>query len=221
MSNLPARQQTGDSLPVPHDGWGDEAASANERLLKGTLLKCVDGNWSSSKEGASLKGGLQFVPTGTVAAWVRWWEGKPDQHVFRNERGFLPARESLGDLDEGEWEVGPGGDVQDSWRNTRYVHLVQIKPPTAETYTFVTSTWGGRAAIEDLAGQIAIMRESHPFAVPIIELDSTTMKTQFGRKMRPAFKVVGWRGNDTPQEQGPCQIEQQQKHDDINDSIPF
>jgi hypothetical protein len=111
------------------DGWDDEAASANERMLKGTLLKCVDGNWSLSKEGTPVKDGLQFVPTGTVAAWVRWSEGKPVQHVFRNERGFLPARESLGDLDEGEWEVGPDGDVQDRWRNTRYVLSYKSRRP--------------------------------------------------------------------------------------------
>jgi hypothetical protein len=96
---------------------------------------------------------------------------------------------------EDEWETGPGGEPKDPWANTRLVYLVD--PDTAEAYTFSTSSWGGRAAVIELGDQIARMRTTYPDAAPIVELRAVEMPTRFGRKSKPALKVVGWKNANT------------------------
>jgi len=39
------------------DGWSDVAAEANERVLRGTLLKFADSNWTRGKETEPVKRG--------------------------------------------------------------------------------------------------------------------------------------------------------------------
>lgn len=93
-----------------------------------------------------------------------------------------------------------------------------VDPLTAEAYTFSTSAFGGRAAVNDLADQIQRMRFAQPGAVPVVELRAAPMLTRFGRKSRPWFKVIEWRrggphdGNGAPFPQSggtPPQLEQQ------------
>ena len=113
----------------------------------------------------------------------------------------------------------------DPWRDTRYLRL--IDPRTGQDYTFVTDTYGGRKAVGELKSQISNVRFAYPGAVPLVQLGSTMMKTSFGLKPRPEFKVVGWRnkGNapvqlthgpqDKPPEQHLSEIEPP-----FNDQIP-
>src|SRR5262249_35672947 len=126
----------------------------------------------------------------TAAGWVKWVNGKPAEYRMRQPGRRLPDREELGDLDEAEWEAGPDGEPRDPWQSTRFVYLVDRL--TAEAYTFSTSSYGGRAAVNDLANQIQRMRFAHPGAVPVVELRATPMLTRFGRKSRPWFKVIDW-----------------------------
>ena len=76
-------------------------------------------------------------------------------------------------------------------RTLRLVYLVD--PDTAEAYTYSTSSWGGRAAVIELGDQIARMRTTYPDAAPIVELRAVEMPNRFGRKSKPALKVVGWK----------------------------
>src|SRR5262249_36027412 len=116
----------------------------------------------------------------------------------------LLDREELSHTDQDEWEEGPSGEPQDPWRNTRLVYL--IDPQTAEAFTFSTSSWGRRGAVTDLGDQISRMRTVHPDAVPIVELRAVEMPTRYGRKSKPAFKVVGWR---TASGEQPAPVERQ------------
>jgi hypothetical protein len=60
----------------------------------------------------------------------------------------LPERDELGDLNKTEWELDPDDQPKDPWQNTRFVYLVD--PISAEAYTFVTASWGGRQAVNVL-----------------------------------------------------------------------
>jgi hypothetical protein len=190
------------SAPASNDGWGDAAVEANERVIKGTLLKHGDGRWTKGKEGTPVEDRTRLVALSTTAAWVNWKGGKPVEYRMREPGRRLPDREELRDLDEADWEAGPDGEPRDPWQSTRFVHLVD--PMTAEPFTFSTSSFGGRAAVSDLADQIQRMRYARPDAVPVVELHTAPMLTRFGRKSKPWFKVVDWRcggshdGNGTP-----------------------
>ena len=65
------------ALANTEDGWGDAAAEANERVIKGTLLKFSDWNWSKGKEGTAVENGTTLVALDSAAGWVRWQDGKP------------------------------------------------------------------------------------------------------------------------------------------------
>jgi hypothetical protein len=186
------------------DGWKDAAAESAENVIKGTLLKFSDWRWTAGKEGTEIKEETQLVALDTAAAWVKWKDNRPVEYRMRVPGKRLPEREELADTDEEQWEAGPDGKPRDPWQNTRFVYLVD--PLTAEAFTFSTASWGGRHAVSDLADQIGRVRFARPGAVPVVELHAAPMLTKFGKKSKPQFKVVDWRGGGKV-EDAPKQIE--------------
>jgi hypothetical protein len=189
-------QQQPAAVPA-NDGWGDAAAEASERMIRGTLLKFADWRWTTGKEATPVADGTKLVALATVAMWVRWEDKKPAEYRMREPGRRLPDREELGHTDESQWDKDLSGEPQDPWRNTRLVYLVN--PSTAAAVTFSTSSWGGRGAVVDLGDQIARMRSVHADAVPIVELRAAEMPTKYGRKSRPVFKIVEWKTADAEQ----------------------
>ena len=180
-----------ESTSVPSDGWNDTAAEAESRVIRGSLLKFVEGRWSVGKENEAVKDGRQLVAVATAAAWVRWQGGKPVEYRLREPGVPLPEREVLGDCDRAGWEIGPDGQQRDPWQITHFVYL--IDPQTAEAFTFSTSSWGGRDCVINLADQTMRMRSKHPNAVPLVELGAAPMRTKHGWKSKPVVRVVGWK----------------------------
>jgi hypothetical protein len=138
---------------------------------------------------------MRLVARATEAAWVRWRDGKRVEYRVR-EAGRLPNREELGHTDTGEWEFDSAGSLYDPWRHTSYLYLVDLKS-AAEAFTFVTSSVGGRSAIDDLVAQILVVqRITEHSPKPIVELRATEILTCDGRRSKPVFKIVGWRFGD-------------------------
>jgi hypothetical protein len=189
------------------DGFAAAAADADRKLLKGELLKFVDGLWTLG--GAPVSAGTRYIPERVFAVWVRWEDGKPVEYVWPRPSGALPHRDTLSHNEQADWPAGIDGDPSDPWRNTRYFWLVN--PTTAESFTYTNSTIGTRRAYEDLGRAVATMRKVHPKAVPIVELSATPMKTKRGVKQRPHLAIVGWKGVS-----GPPRIE-----NDRDDEIRF
>jgi hypothetical protein len=173
------------------DGWGDTAIEAAQRVLRGTLLRFSDWNWTRGKEQEPVAKGTQLVVTGTAAAWVKWQGGKPVETLLRQPGTKMPEREDLDCIDQIEWEKDAAGKFKDPWANTRFVYL--IDPTTAEAYTFSTSSWGGREAVINLGDSVARMRSAHPDAVPVVALEAAPMQTRYGRKSKPVLKITGWK----------------------------
>jgi hypothetical protein len=218
-TNLPtvAQQQ----LPaISDDGWDDTAAEMDSQFLRGTLLKFADWRWSKGKDGDEVEKGTQFVAIGITAAWVKWVDGKPAQHIKREPGRVLPDREELGDLDASLWQPGPDGKPRDPWQNTRYVYL--LDPISMEVLTFSTSSFGGRAAAINLADQIKRMRGlGCASALPVVELGADKMPTKFGMKSKPLFKIVKWYGGGNENGGGPKEIAPPSLKEEMNDDIPF
>ena len=211
-------------LPVTNDGWNDAAKEAAERPINGTLLKFADWRWTAGKEATAVPDSTRLIAMATIALWTRWEDGKPVEYRIREAGHRLPERDELGYDDQSEWEIGPGGEPQDPWRNTRLVYLVH--PRTAEAFTFSTSSWGGRGAVADLGDQIARMRNVHPDAVPIVELRAAEMPTKYGRKSKPVFKIVGWKTADgearvAEREISPREAKRLVDESEMNDDIPY
>jgi hypothetical protein len=226
MSDNHSLMQQQPAAAPANDGWGDAAAEASERMIRGTLLKFADWRWTTGKEATPVADGTKLVALATVAMWVRWESGKPAEYRMRESGRRLPDREELGHNDESQWDKDLSGEPQDPWRNTRLVYLVD--PNTAAAFTFSTSSWGGRGAVSDLGDQIARMRSVHADAVPIVELRSAEMPTKYGRKSKPMFKIVEWKTADAEQ---PAPVERQitmqkakqevARINDMDDEVPF
>jgi hypothetical protein len=173
---------------LPADGWADAINTTSP--LKGTIVRCNDGQWLRGKETTPING-TQWLALRTRDCWARWKDSRPERYLFREAGRMLPERDELGDLDHAAWEPGPSGEKRDPWQMTKFLYLAN--ETTAELLTFSTSTFGGRGAIGDLADQIGLMRGAHPRAVPSVELANRPVQTRYGRKTWPHLKVVGWR----------------------------
>ena len=170
------------------------AEKAGNSMIFGKMLKfTIDGKYKVDKAD-NLPDNTTLVAIDVTTAWVKWQHGKPLEHRITQPGQLHSDRADLPDQDEATWERGLDGAPADPWRDTRYLRL--IDPRTGQDYTFVSDTYGGRKAVGDLKSQIANVRFAYPGAVPVVQLASTMMKTAFGPKPRPEFKVIGWRNKN-------------------------
>ena len=153
----------------------------------------IDGKYKVDKTD-NLPDNTTLVAVDVNTGWVKWQDSKPIEHRITQPGHLHPDRDDLPDRDKTTWQPGLNGEPADPWRDTRYLRL--IDPRTGQDYTFVSDTYGGRKAVGDLKSQIGNVRFAYPGAVPVVQLGSTKMKTSFGLKPRPEFKVVGWRDNN-------------------------
>ena len=94
-------------------------------MIRGQLLKFADRRWTTGTEATQVADGTTLVAVGTVAAWVRWEDGKPVEQLVRRPGERLPERDQLSHTNEREWPNGPGNEPQDPWQNTRLVYLLR------------------------------------------------------------------------------------------------
>ncbi|MCQ4188853.1 hypothetical protein [Methylocystis suflitae] len=213
--------------PTPFDapdGWG--GVPQRDGQTYGDFLKFVNGEYRS---GEAVMNGREFIPVHVTVCWVRWLDGRPAETLVTKPGERHPERVELGHDDESEWELGLDGRPSDPWRDTRLVQL--IDPKTAQAFTFTTSSWGGRDAVEELSRAIAFVRSAgHPGALPLIRLDVGRMRTRFGPKPKPVLSVLDWRydrraealaAQNAPPEQIEAQAEKPSLGEELNDSIPW
>src|SRR5215471_5854562 len=94
------------ALANTDDGFSDAAVDANSKVLRGTLVTFSDGRWYRGKEKIEIKEGARYAAVGTAHFWQKWLAKQPVETVMRETGKPLPERETLGDMDEAEWEAG-------------------------------------------------------------------------------------------------------------------
>jgi hypothetical protein len=205
-----------------NDGWSDAAADGASRVIRGTLLKFSDGTWLSGKENIEINRGTRLLAVDCAKAWCKWRDGKPEYRVQQPGAAF-PEREELGDDDKSIWEAGINGEPRDPWSLNRMVYL--IDPRSQGAYTFVTSSWGGRGAVIDLADAVRRKRFSSPSAIPLVELQSAPHVTKYGRKTKPLFKLIEWRNGlddeGEPEPKPAPKLVSPHSRSDMDDDIPW
>lgn len=180
ISNLPA--------VVPDDGF-DNTDSA-DRLIQGSIIRCVDGVWSS-RDGSDLPSAL--IGLATTEALQRWQDQKPAETIIRTPGQPLPDVDALNaKIPKKKWEAGLDGNPRPPWVKQHIVYL--LDPRDASLFTYLNSTAGAWIAVRELRDKVAMMRKLRGVnVVPLIELSAKPMKTQFGMKQRPFFKIIDWR----------------------------
>jgi hypothetical protein len=172
-----------------YDDGFDVAEPVTGGLVKGSLLKFKDDAFLINGSDHLPDDVTNFTVVGMLTMWVRWQDEKPTHRI--TQRGEVhPRRDELPDQDPAAWPKGKDGTKTDPWQDGRHVTL--IHDASAQTFTFTTASVGGRIAVAELKDAIALRRRVRPGCCPIVELATKTMKTRFGDRLRPFFKIVGW-----------------------------
>jgi hypothetical protein len=181
------------TLAIPNANPFRNYERQTQRAFPGVLIKFNKGDWAVGKEGEVLPVGTRLVPclSSLMLGWQCWQNGEPaDARMGYYVEGFKPAkRRELGDLDRELWDVGLNGEPRDPWC---FVNALPFVSPNRElVYTFVTSSFGGRNAVDDLCVEHS---KSPPGKYPLIELATSSYvhsKREIGRVKTPVFHIVG------------------------------
>jgi hypothetical protein len=209
------------NLPIPIEDDFDPGAT-NDRLIQGTIIRCVDGRWAD-RDGVSFPNGTQMLVLGTTKAVQRWQDKVPVETFTERP---LPDIALLNEaVPKDQWEEGLNGP------RPPYVlqHIAYlIDPRDASIYTFINSTTGAAIAVERLTQKVHSMRLLRGQKVsPIVKLDAKPMTTKFGQKMRPEFVIVDWRDlgcgglGKKPAPQLGKPVKPVSVAEELNDELPF
>jgi hypothetical protein len=168
------------------DNFG--APATHDRIIQGTLIRCVDGRWHD-RDKLPVPSKLLALATFTVVQ--RWRDQKPEETID-GRVSLLPDVDELNAaIPEREWEDGINGK-RPPWQRSEIVYL--LDEAEAQKFTFASGTVGATIAVEDLRDRVKWMRRlRNARVIPVVELDNKPMKTRHGgSKLRPHFKITEW-----------------------------
>ena len=174
------------------DGW-DDADGADDRVIQGTLIKCVDGHWTDRDKHA-IPAGTRLLALSTHQLLQRWQDDQPVETIPKKPGEPLPDVDELNArIPRDQWESS-ASTASRGRHGSISTQFICSTVTSAERFTFINSTVGARIAVENLKDQVKWMRAMRGADVfPVVELSSAPMKTKMGTKIRPDFRVVGWR----------------------------
>jgi hypothetical protein len=153
-----------------------------DRMIRGSLLKFVDGLWST-RDGEPIPELLLVM--NITRGLQRWQDGMPVETIMQKPGITLP------DVDDLNAEDGLNGEKRPPWQLNCVVYLVD--PRAANSFTFANSTVGARIAAVKLRERIEMMHRLRGLNVAaMVSLGKRTMKTKFGEKQRPEFVIERW-----------------------------
>ena len=84
-----------ENLPaVMGGGDGFDDVDQNDRLIQGTILRCVDGVWNAKDE-TKLSSDLRLLALSTALALQRWENGLPAETIVKRSGEPLPDMDEL------------------------------------------------------------------------------------------------------------------------------
>src|SRR6516162_11714955 len=93
-----------------------DGADDNDRLIKGAILKNIDGRWSA-KDGTILQDGELFLGLGTTEAVQGWQNNMPRDVIMKQPGESLPDVDQLNEqIPQTDWEKGLNGLPRPPWQ---------------------------------------------------------------------------------------------------------
>jgi hypothetical protein len=192
----------------------DEVAPAS---IAGRLIKfSKDGDFTTTDDNKPLPEDAEYILLAeeTQIGWLKFnGAGEaPERHMGLLFDGYeMPTRESLGDLDPSQWELGLDNQPADPW--SHQINIVLQHKDTNELYTFSTSSKTGRRAVGNLLRHYERMQRTRPGELPVVRLGKggyTHKDARVGWVDTPVFVVVGRAPRDDAA-----------KSDTLNDPVSF
>jgi hypothetical protein len=202
--DLKQREQQGAIVPAGKAALANGGSPVSAYLaahgvgMSGTFFKFAkDGKFRKTGDEEEIPEGTQFVVIydQIQGGWVKFsGKGNPPERKQGNLfEGFVPPnRETLGDLNQDEWEVGLSGKPADPWQFQLLLPLQNVE--TGELYVFNTSSITGRRAVDRLISECGRMQRIEPNDYPIIKLRIGGFEhrdPRIGWIKTPAFERVG------------------------------
>jgi hypothetical protein len=169
------------------------------------------------------------IPLGKVflayaADWRRGWrlwqeKGVVDDRVVRvaDNPAEPVERDELSFTNQADWPI-VDGERMDPWSLENQLPVEDVE--TGERFLFVTTSFGGKLAIEKVCGRWATnVRKGLDKGLPIVKLGVGHFTTKkWGKIARPDLEIVGWERDDG----GPIDVTPPPDGGkSFNDEIPF
>lgn len=176
---------------------GFNKTGGDDRLIRGVIARCVDGNWKDA-DGTALSSDVRLVAWATGECLQRWSKKMPVETIVKKPGIPLPDVDELNAaIPQREWEKGIDNKPRPPWGRQVIVYLLDAA--TGAEWTFISGTVGAAIAVERLRRQTGNMRMLRGArVVPIVTLGNKLMQTNFGSRLRPEFVIQEWREFGAP-----------------------
>ena len=198
----------------------DEVAPAS---IVGRLIKFgKEGSFITSDDGEPVPETAEFLALcdETLVGWIKFSgdDATPPERVMGLlYDGFvMPRRDTLGDMDQTQWQPGLSGAPEDPWHHQMCLVLQNVE--TRELYTFATTSITGRRAVGNLLKHYDRMQRSNAGEVPVVRLKAGGFNhrdDRIGWVAVPVFAVIGRAPRDSAAKPDTSVAA------DLNDRIPF
>jgi len=186
------RKQKVTTPTVQYDNpWLEAAAEAGNEF--GKLLKFNKGEWLIGED--TVSEGTEYIAfiDEVARGWIKFEDGSvTDRQIVKVRDGKPLPRETLGDDDPSQWEVGDDGKPRDPYV---FQWLLPMSPAEAERDLtgYATASKGGIGAIGLLCKVYG--RSQRNGLLPIVALKTTSYKHPvYGKVLKPDLPIVGWHG---------------------------
>jgi hypothetical protein len=180
------------------EGWEDRFEGDDRPqgagIIQGILIKFTNEATWVTRDGDELPENLELVAVDVARVVQRWEDQQPVETKILEPHEKFPDIEEMNEkIPREEWVEGPDGQPhgRGPWQAQHILYL--LDPASMDKYTFPTGTTGGRIAIAALRDKLVWMRRLRgPNVYPVVLLSDTFMKTHWGGRQRPHFKIVRW-----------------------------
>jgi hypothetical protein len=178
------------------EGWEDGVEGQDRPegagVIQGTLLKFSNEATWVTRDDDEIPSDLELVAVDIARVVQRWCDGKPEEtKVLEPGEKFPDIVEMNEKIARSEWVEGPDGQLRGPWQAQHILYL--LDPATMDKYSFPTGTTGGKIAIGELRDKLVWIRRLRGENVyAVVTLSDTHMRTKFGGRQRPHFKIVKW-----------------------------
>jgi hypothetical protein len=191
------------NLPTNIGDGFDDYDDVSNSIIKGTKVKFTnDAKWLDTVTGEVIQPGREFLIVEIIRVGQKWISGLPaETRVLLPDEGWPNLERLNEEAPRNEWREAFGRKVG-PWQRAYVVYMMD--PRTYDGFSYPTSTAGGFRAVSELKGATQRARMLRgPNVYPLVTLIDVFMKTQFGGRQRPCFKIEDYvpihpRGGGSP-----------------------
>ena len=180
-----------DGFDDAEDGVEGESEQP-QRVIQGEKINFTnDFTWVTVDDEEIAKD-REFLVANTMRVVQKWEDDQVVETIFVQPNQKWPDVAKLNAAcPKSEWREGRNNQLEGPWQRARVTYLVDLQ--TAQRYTHASGTVGTDICVREFRDRVAMMRQFRGERVyAVITLGSAFMRTKYGGRQRPDFKIVRW-----------------------------